>query len=1083
MSATAISTRACYSIFMQVQRSRWRRELHVFNLFMLGLAGACASEPEPEQKLEAETRGAASTRRPTGDFMTGEVMVELDHELPAGKLVIAGRSLTPIGRTPAGVWRMRIDDMTSRSGLDLATAEAMTFDAIDALRVTPGVVRAYENITLELSAIPSDPLYNPHQLWNYQAVKLPAAWNRSVGAPGVRLAIIDSGSINHPDLITKWGQGYDFNGTGDEDPTDLGTYHHGAHVASIAGGATNNGIGGAGVCWNCTLLAYRTDANLSGPLSQIEAAIYRAGPNPFFPSVTGADVINISMNRSTRSCTEPATEDLRLAIQTVVAAGVPVVVSAGNFSSSGGPAFPADCPGVISVGAIQPNGTIAQYSNRGGTLDLVAPGGGGNGNTQYGAPVGTPLCPPSLPPPAPQDPYTGTVGVVAAWAHYLPGDQLGLGDHCYRHLSGTSMAAPHVTGVVGLMKSRASWLSGAQVEDILVRTAQRNTPCPPGVCGAGLLDADNAVRYATYGGVPIATMTAPTFPAVPAGDSAIANATVNNTGSAALTLGTATPILRIDGGGGQIEFGFPSGDCTAGVTCNRALPAIAAGGSLAIPLRCRPAAAGTINAQLVINSDGLSPGGPATVVPVSCTAAIAPPEVTVTPTFVSFADQPINTVSPPQPVTVRNDGGGTLSFTASDNSPHFTVGCSAGCTCAAGTCSGALLAGQSATLAAYFAPAVNGERLASLEINANDADEPSTSVLLIGRATVAQLEILPNPLHAGAVSVGSSGFADGSLRNSNEAPLHITHLSLDQSGTAFTLAGPCDGQTECNFAATLPAGTAIPIRIRCTPTAHGPTSAQLIVLSNATGSPSSRTVACQGLAPSFVVSLVPGLSFGSVVVGASATSQIFINNATANEGSVSSWSVNRPSSPYSLTCTSGCTCTATTCSGGNSATMQLAFTPPSFGSHPAQLTFATNDPQRPSPSYGASGMGVPAVTVVTPTGKYLDLSSSPGWPSAPGTVTIRNDGPSAIPLTPFTLSGANQEAFSVSGPKSASLPAGQSASWQVTCTPTWFHGTGTATLDLHHGALGSPASIDLRCAVLELTEPVDPPVEDPPVRE
>jgi hypothetical protein len=437
-----------------------------------------------------------------------------------------------------------------------------------------------------------------------------------------------------------------------------------------------------------------------------------------------------------------------------------------------------------------------------------------------------------------------------------------------------------------------------------------------------------------------------------------------NTGSALLTLGSGTPILRLDGGGGQLEFAFPSGACTSGVTCNRTFSPIAAGGSLAVPLRCRPSAVGTITAQLVVNSDGFTPGGgAATSVAVSCTAIPVPipPDVTVTPTSVAFAPQPINTISPSQPVTVRNDGGGTLTFSASVNSAHFAVGCSAGCTCSGGTCSGALLAGQTATLAASFTPqAVGGDMLASLTIATNDPDEPAPSVLLSGHATVAQLTIHPNPMHAGAVRVGSSGFADGSLRSTGEAPLHITQLSLG-GAAGFTLAGPCDGQTSCSFAATVPAGTAIPIRVRCTPSAHGPIATTLTVVSDATGSPSSRTVACQGLAPSFVVSLIPGLAFGDVVVGTTATAQIILNNATANEGSQLSWSVNRTAAPYELTCASAtnCSCGTKGCSGNGPASLRLAFTPLAPGPHMAQLLFATNDPQRLTASYTASGTGLP----------------------------------------------------------------------------------------------------------------------------
>lgn len=116
--------------------------------------------------------------------------------------------------------------------------------------------------------------------------------------------------------------------------------------------------------------------------------------------------------------------------------------------------------------------------------------------------------------------------------------------------------------------------------------------------------------------------------------------------------------------------------------------------------------------------------------------ATPPPEITVTPTSLSFAPQPMNTSSPPQNVTVRNDGGSTLSFSASVGGGYFNVACGGGCTCTAGTCTGALTGGQAATLQVRFAPPIPGERLYSLAITANDADEPNTSVLLMGRGTL-----------------------------------------------------------------------------------------------------------------------------------------------------------------------------------------------------------------------------------------------------------------------------------------------------------------------------------------------------------
>jgi serine protease len=161
------------------------------------------------------------------------------------------------------------------------------------------------------------------------------------------------------------------------------------------------------------------------------------------------------------------------AINTAVANGTTVVVAAGNDSDLASNHNPANCANVIAVGAVDRTGGMASYSNYGSTVDISAPGGG-SGNPIYS---------------------TLNAGTSAP------------GAESYAGYNGTSMATPHVAGVVALVRSAGgSTLTPAQMEQLLKVTARTQpVPCYLG-CGAGPLDAANAV---TASGTPVLSITDP----------------------------------------------------------------------------------------------------------------------------------------------------------------------------------------------------------------------------------------------------------------------------------------------------------------------------------------------------------------------------------------------------------------------------------------------------------------------------------------------------------------------------------------------------------------------------------------------
>ncbi|HWQ95665.1 MAG TPA: S8 family serine peptidase, partial [Gammaproteobacteria bacterium] len=158
------------------------------------------------------------------------------------------------------------------------------------LQQDPAVQYAEPVTLMKPQLIPNDPLY-PLQ-WNYYepagGINLPAAWDITVGSPGIVVAVTDSGILPHPDLAGRTVPGYDFvsedapgvflsanDGNGrDSDPTDPGNWvtvseaaflgcsptfssWHGTHIAGIIGAIGNNGIGVAGVNWNSKILPVR----------------------------------------------------------------------------------------------------------------------------------------------------------------------------------------------------------------------------------------------------------------------------------------------------------------------------------------------------------------------------------------------------------------------------------------------------------------------------------------------------------------------------------------------------------------------------------------------------------------------------------------------------------------------------------------------------------------------------------------------------------------------------------------------------------------------------------------------------------
>ena len=371
--------------------------------------------------------------------------------------------------------------------------------------------------------IPNDAKY-PLQ-WHYfesiGGVNLPLAWNLSNGS-GVTVAVVDTGITNHPDLNGNILPGFDFiyppdpspfldfvdprDGDGpDPDPSDEGDWKlagrdcqppnddtkpqgsppvgidilpspiqfvpsswHGTHVSGTIAALTNNQIGVSGVSFGAKIVPVRVLAKCGGRLSDLIQGIVWAAGQPV--NVNGtvttnahpADIINLSLGFDVSgSCSQI----LQTAIDTARSNGAVVIAAAGNNSDLAD--FPpANCNGVISVGATDRQGNMAYYSNFGPKVDVSAPGGEGIGLNAVLS--------------------TGNSGST------IPSSPT------YSYKAGTSMAAPHVSGVVALMLAANPALTASQVLTLLKQNAR---PLPGWCvvsCGAGIVDAA-ATLYAVTG--------------------------------------------------------------------------------------------------------------------------------------------------------------------------------------------------------------------------------------------------------------------------------------------------------------------------------------------------------------------------------------------------------------------------------------------------------------------------------------------------------------------------------------------------------------------------------------------------------
>ena len=434
-----------------------------------------------------QAHSAARASAATEEIIPGEIVVRMKAPNLSPGEVLAQVSLegfTPVYRGQASEYLHLVAfESKSRAAMSTATTRGL----VSALSLRAGVHFSEPNFRVHPAAVPDDTYYV--RQWHYPAMNLPAAWDVTQGSSSVVVAIVDTGIRAHPDLDARVIQGIDMvsdaanggDGDGrDDNPRDEGrdqedgsSSWHGTHVAGTIGAVSNNGIGVAGVDWNAKLLPVRVLGRLGGSSFDVAAGMNWAGGGRVAGvrlNTTPAHVINMSLGSE-----NGPTQQYQDIIDAHVAKGIVFVVAAGNDNVNASVYTPCNQNNVICVGATAFDGTRSSFSNFGANVTVMAPGGemskDQNGDRYVDGIVST----------LPRQDGTTSPDAVKDRTEVA-----------YGFMEGTSMAAPHVSGLVALMNAVKPGLGFAQVKSILQSTASASSQCTEG-CGAGLVNAQGAV--------------------------------------------------------------------------------------------------------------------------------------------------------------------------------------------------------------------------------------------------------------------------------------------------------------------------------------------------------------------------------------------------------------------------------------------------------------------------------------------------------------------------------------------------------------------------------------------------------------
>ena len=391
--------------------------------------------------LSATTVSYASPAVFSADYNSHQVIIRLLPELAltsdAQALGLNAGPLRSALRAAGADTAKTLNDTTYLVHFQAATSPAQTATR---LAHTAGIVYAEPNYERELLRTTNDPL--APQQWHLDRIQAPLAWDTTIGE-GITVALLDTGvSLTHPDLQGRIRGGYDlFNN--DADPSD--DEGHGTHVAGVVAANGDNGEGGVGICWRCTVLPIK----VLGPRGRGSDATIATGIRLAVDQ--GARIIGMSLGGPEES------RVLRDAVDYATSRNVLIVAASGNDGSSGTtPNYPAAFPSVLAVSATDSRDQVTTFSTTGDFVDIAAPG----------------------------------TNIRSTFWSPQSGDT-------YASASGTSESTPMVVGVAALVLTQRPDLTAPQLAEIIEASADDiDAPGRDSRSGYGRLNAAKAVELA-----------------------------------------------------------------------------------------------------------------------------------------------------------------------------------------------------------------------------------------------------------------------------------------------------------------------------------------------------------------------------------------------------------------------------------------------------------------------------------------------------------------------------------------------------------------------------------------------------------